>query len=95
MGNKIICIGRAFGSGGHEIAVRLSQRLDIKVYEKQLLYLACQKIDAQRKKYYEHYAKKTWGTRESYDLLIDCGTVSIEQAVELIAERYQALGTDR
>lgn len=204
MGNKIICIGRAFGSGGHEIAVRLSQQLDIKVYEKHLLYLACQygelavktlesadekatnpylfqtvhegnhhvtrglptsevlfqlqsheirriakrescifvgrcadyvlrngdadvlsvfisapeeqrierkmkqeklshmkakqlvrKMDAQRKKYYEHYAKKTWGTRESYDLLIDCGTVSIEQAVELIAERYQALGTDR
>ena len=42
MGNKIICIGRAFGSGGHEIAVRLSQQLDIKVYEKHLLYLACQ-----------------------------------------------------
>ncbi|MGN0405977.1 MAG: AAA family ATPase [Bariatricus sp.] len=42
MRNKIICIGREFGSGGHEIAVRLAERLGIKVYEKHLLYLACQ-----------------------------------------------------
>lgn len=42
MGNRIICIGREFGSGGHEVAVRLSERLGIKVYEKHLLYLACE-----------------------------------------------------
>lgn len=41
MGNKIICIGREFGSGGHEIAVRLGQELDLKVYEKNLIHLAC------------------------------------------------------
>ena len=40
MGNRIICIGREFGSGGHEVAVRLSERLRIKVYENHLLYLA-------------------------------------------------------
>lgn len=42
MGNRIICIGREFGSGGHEVAVRLSEKLGIKVYERHLLYLACQ-----------------------------------------------------
>lgn len=42
MGNRIICIGREFGSGGHEVAVRLAERLGIKVYEKHLLYLACE-----------------------------------------------------
>lgn len=42
MGNKIICIGRQFGSGGHEAAVRLSECLGIRVYEKHLLQLACQ-----------------------------------------------------
>ena len=41
MGNKIICIGREFGSGGHEIALRLGQQLGIKVYEKNLVFLAC------------------------------------------------------
>lgn len=41
MGNKIICIGREFGSGGHEIAFRVAEKLGIKVYEKNLVHLAC------------------------------------------------------
>lgn len=41
MGQRIICIGREFGSGGHEIAVRVAEKLGIKVYEKNLLNLAC------------------------------------------------------
>ena len=41
MGNRIICIGREFGSGGHEIALRLGQKLEIKVYERNLVFLAC------------------------------------------------------
>ena len=36
MANKIICIAREFGSGGHEIAVRTGTRLGIRVYEKDL-----------------------------------------------------------
>ena len=41
MANKIICIAREFGSGGHEIAVRAASKLGIKVYEKDLFHLAC------------------------------------------------------
>ena len=41
MANKIICIAREFGSGGHEIAVRTAARLGIRVYEKDLFHLAC------------------------------------------------------
>lgn len=41
MKTKIVCIGREFGSGGHEIAVKLGQRLGIRVYEKDLLHMAC------------------------------------------------------
>ena len=41
MTNKIICIAREFGSGGHEIAVRTAARLGIRVYEKDLFHLAC------------------------------------------------------
>ena len=200
MGNTIICVGRKFGSGGHEVAVRLSERLNIKVYEKHLLYLACQygelavktledsdekatnpylfqtvhegnhrvtrglptsevlfqlqsheirriakrescifvgrcaayvlrdtdakvlsvfvdapveqrvqrkmeqeklsyqkakrlvhKMDVQRKKYYEHYTQSAWGEAAGYDLYIDAGKVSLAQAVEQIAARYEAL----
>ncbi len=41
MSHRIICIGRQFGSGGHEIAVRVGQQLGIRVYEKDILHLAC------------------------------------------------------
>lgn len=41
MERKIICIGREFGSGGTEVAVLLGQALGLKVYEKELLHLAC------------------------------------------------------
>ena len=40
MGHRVICIGRQFGSGGHEIAVRTAERLGIRVYERELLHLA-------------------------------------------------------
>ena len=41
MADKIICIAREFGSGGHEIAVRTGSKLGIRVYEKDLFHLAC------------------------------------------------------
>ena len=200
MGNHIICIGREFGSGGHEIAVRAAERLGIKVYEKNLVHLACKygelavktlesadekatnpylfqtvhegnyhvtrglptsevlfklqsheikriaksehcifvgrcadhvlkgmdaqvlrvfvsapaenrirrkmeqenlshlrakslvrKMDLQRKEYYEHYTGQSWGSSKNYDLCINTGEVSIEQAVEMIIEKYNAL----
>jgi len=200
VGNKIICIGREFGSGGHEIAVRAAEQLGIKVYEKNLVHLACKygelavktlesadekatnpylfqtvhegnyhvarglptsevlfklqsheikriaksencifvgrcadhvlkgmdaqvlrvfvsapaenrirrkmeqenlshlrakslvrKMDLQRKEYYEHYTGQSWGKSQNYDLCINTGEVSIEQAVEMIIEKYNAL----
>lgn len=49
MKNKIICIGRQFGSGGYEIAVRTGEKLGIKVYDKDILELACQYGDLEVK----------------------------------------------
>ena len=47
MGNRIICIGREFGSGGHQIALLLGQKLGLKVYEKDILHMACKYGDLQ------------------------------------------------
>lgn len=197
MGNRIICIGREFGSGGHQIALLLGQKLGLKVYEKNLLHMACKygelqvskmeaadekatnpylfetihegnyhvmrgmptsevlfalqqheikriaqkedciivgrcadhvlkdtdaqvlsvfvsapteqrirrkmeqeslshlraksvvrKMDLQRKKYYEHYTGKTWGKPENYDLCVNTGEMSLEQAAQLIAIKF-------
>ena len=36
----VITIGREFGSGGHEIGMKLAERLGIKCYDKELLVSA-------------------------------------------------------
>ena len=80
MGHRVICIGRQFGSGGHEIAVRTAERLGIKVYERELLHLAC--------KYGEGYTGQLWGDPQNHDLNIDTSVIPIHHAVELIVSRF-------
>ena len=40
MKHTIITIGRQFGSGGHEVGNRLSERLDIPLYDHNLIHMA-------------------------------------------------------
>ena len=198
--NQVITIGREFGSGGHEIAVRTAERLGIKVYERELLHLACKygelsanlmessderatnpflyqgvyegnyhvirglptsevlfalqsheirriakreecvfvgrcadyvlrdsdvrllrvfisapeehrivrkmeqerltrtqairlirKMDKQRRKYYESYTRRTWGDPSHYDLCIDTGACTLDEAAGRIAEAFRQL----
>lgn len=43
--HKIIAIGRQFGSGGHEIGNMLATRLDIPLYDNNLVRMAAEKLD--------------------------------------------------
>ncbi len=38
-----ICLGRQLGSGGHDIAKELAERLNLKFYDKELIYVAASK----------------------------------------------------
>lgn len=40
MNSRVITIGREFGSGGHEIGMRLAERLGIPFYDRELITLA-------------------------------------------------------
>ena len=40
----IITVGRQFGSGGHEIANRLAERLDIPLYDRNLISMAAHEL---------------------------------------------------
>ena len=42
--HKIITIGRQFGSGGHEIGNLLATRLDIPMYDNNLVRMAADKL---------------------------------------------------
>lgn len=198
--NRIICIAREFGSGGHEIAVRAGDKLGIKVYEKDIFRLACHygglseqlmasadeaatnpllyetvhegnfnvirgmptsevlfalqsheikrlaasescifvgrcadyvlrradvcllrvfvtaplehrinrkmqqenltrdralrlisKMDKRRRKYYDFYTGQKWGDAGNYDLIVDTGKVSIQDAADCLCEMYRKL----
>ena len=200
MGNRIISISRQFGSGGHEVAVKTADLLGIRVYEKELIRLACEygelsektlsssdekatnpylfqtvhegnyhvlrgkptsevlfalqsheirriarheecvfvgrcadfvlhdqdvklltvfvaapdehrirrkmeqeklsrdqavrlirKMDRQRRKYYESYTGRTWGAPNGYDLYLDTGTMSTDEAAARIAARFRQM----
>lgn len=51
--NHVITIGRQFGSGGHEVGLRLSKRLGIPFYDKELLTLT-----AENSRFAESYLTK-------------------------------------
>lgn len=44
MQHTIITIGRQFGSGGHEVGNQLSKRLDIPLYDHNLIHMAAQEL---------------------------------------------------
>ena len=200
MENRIISISRQFGSGGHEVAVKTADLLGIRVYERELIRLACEygelsektlsssdekatnpylfqtvhegnyhvlrgkptsevlfalqsheirriarheecvfvgrcadfvlrdqdvklltvfvaapdehrilrkmtqeklsrdqavrlirKMDKQRRKYYESYTGRTWGAPNGYDLYLDTGTMSTDEAAARIAARFRQM----
>jgi cytidylate kinase len=49
MNQKVITIGREFGSGGREIGIQLAKRLDIPFYDKELLKLVSRDGDLDEK----------------------------------------------
>ncbi len=44
MSHKIITIARQFGSGGHEVAQKLSEILNIPLYDRNLVEMAAEKM---------------------------------------------------
>ena len=43
MGNKVICLSRQFGSGGHDIGKLLAEKLNIPFFDKNLIQLASER----------------------------------------------------
>ena len=54
---KIICIGREYGSGGHEVGFRLAERLGISYYDNEILKMSSDRFDSNLKVITEHDEK--------------------------------------
>ena len=55
--NMIICIGREYGSGGHEIGYRLAERLNISYYDNEIIKMASEHFNANIKVVSDHDEK--------------------------------------
>ena len=49
------------------------------------------KKDKERAEYYNYYTNKTWGQRDSYDLMIDSSKLGIDKTVEFIKDYIKYL----
>lgn len=55
--HMIICIGREYGSGGHEIGYRLAERLNISYYDNEIIQMASEHFNANIKVVSDHDEK--------------------------------------
>lgn len=51
---------------------------------------AVEKVDRQRREYYEYYTKGHWGGPEDYDLIVDSSILGPEGTAELLEEKARA-----
>ncbi|MBQ5365696.1 MAG: cytidylate kinase-like family protein, partial [Spirochaetales bacterium] len=68
---RVITIGRQFGSGGHEVGLRLAKRLGIPFYDKELLSLT-----AQNSRFAESYLEKMDEQKPSFLNIGSAGLIS-------------------
>ena len=68
----VITIGREFGSGGHEIGMKLAEKLGIKCYDKELLELAAKESGLCEELFENHDEKPT--NSFLYSLVMDTYT---------------------
>lgn len=85
---KIITIGRQFGSGGRELGKKLSERLGIPYYDKEILTEASKKSGYSEKLFEKHDEKPT----TSFLYALAMGVNSMGQAYQkpLVLEMYLA-----
>ena len=68
---RVITIGRQFGSGGHEVGLRLSKKLGIPFYDKELISLT-----AQNSRFAESYLEKMDEQKPSFLNIGSAGLMS-------------------
>ena len=120
MEKTLITIGRQHGSGGTEVAEILAEKLNVWYYNREILYMAADKIgfdsfdeesmkeltyrlkrlakaegrevtleemrkeDKTRESYYNYYTGQEWGDVRNYDLALNMGKTTAEDAADMI-----------
>lgn len=65
-------------------ADRVKRRMELENIGQKEAEDSVRKIDKQRKKYYDTYTGRSWGTPENYDFCINSSVLGIEETAEMI-----------
>ena len=68
---RVITIGRQFGSGGHEVGLRLSKKMGIPFYDKELI-----RLTAKNSRFAESYLEKMDEQKPSFLNIGSAGIIS-------------------
>lgn len=55
---------------------------------------AVKKADKGRKKYYETYSGKKWGSKDSHQVILNVSLLGMERVVDIICDLYRTMGED-
>lgn len=65
---------------------KLARKMEFAGLDEKKALKLMHKKDKERAAYYNYYTNKTWGARDSYDLLVDSSKIGIENSIKFIKE---------
>lgn len=68
-----------------DMEYRVKRAIEVKGVPEEKAEAAVRKTDKTRANYYNFYSNRKWGVAENYDLCLNCGKLTKEQAVEILA----------
>lgn len=73
---------------------RIKRKLELNDYDKKKTAIIVEKMDRNRRKYYEKYIKKNWSEPSNYDLTINTAVLGIENVADLLVLSFNKLYDD-
>lgn len=70
------------------IEFRIKRKLELNDNDKKKTSIIVEKIDTNRKKYYEHFAKKIWSDSANYDMTLNTAFLGIDKVVDMLSSAF-------
>lgn len=73
---------------------RIRRRMELDHLDERQAAKLIQRMDKQRKRYYEHYAGRPWGIPQSYDMCVNSARLGVDKTAALLASHWRLLKSE-
>lgn len=70
------------------IECRIKRKLEFNDNNKKKTSIIIEKMDINRKKYYEHFTKKSWSDPANYDMTFNTDSLGIDKVVDVLISTF-------